>query len=405
MKLVRSRESKRPAKARGDAHTLQVAARGAAPLFARSAGRFLAAALSLLLSAGIAGAQGKPDGGTNSAPSLLQQFKDLISHPPVISNLVFQQKVPMGGGMRPLDGSFAQSTSFEYFQAHWQTNGFLFRRLSSPADVTNLAVAGQLVSWSGHQEALFESIPLLTTWDDRDPSVAGKHISVFFTSHFFLAPLRKVMNLGVMYAEIGGIRWDGNRFHTECQVQRQRLRITGEVFPSSAGRADHLRVRYDFPHETYRYVVRYGYSARSAYAYVPAVITSFWLDNAGRPSQKEIELDQWTILDLRLSDRPLEPALFSPAPFARQNEWPTRSYTNGAFYARMPDGTTVLTGELDARKLRRALSRRFGPAAFYASWAVLNLSILALALAVGAGNSKHGTQPENNEKGKANEKV
>ena len=99
----------------------------------------------------------------------------------------------MGGGIRPLDGSFALSTRFEYFQARWQNNGLLFRRLGSPADVTNLSVAGQLVSWSGHQKALFEPIPLVTTWDDRDPSAAGKRISIFFTSHFFLASIEEYM--------------------------------------------------------------------------------------------------------------------------------------------------------------------------------------------------------------------
>src|SRR6266851_7453899 len=51
-----------------------------------------------------------------SAPatnSLLEQFKAFISSPPPISNVVFQQKVPMKGGARPLDGTFALSTRFD----------------------------------------------------------------------------------------------------------------------------------------------------------------------------------------------------------------------------------------------------------------------------------------------------
>src|SRR5437879_1832702 len=52
-----------------------------------------------------------------STNSPTEQFKAFISSPPVISNLVFQVTVPMEGGARPRDGSFARSTRFEYFQA------------------------------------------------------------------------------------------------------------------------------------------------------------------------------------------------------------------------------------------------------------------------------------------------
>ena len=47
---------------------------------------------------------------TNAAPSLLHQFKDFISHPPLIKNLILAKKIPMNGGMVPLDWSFARST-------------------------------------------------------------------------------------------------------------------------------------------------------------------------------------------------------------------------------------------------------------------------------------------------------
>jgi hypothetical protein len=69
----------------------------------------------------------------------------------------------MGGGPRPLDGTFALSRNYEYFQARWGTNGLLFRRLSKPEDVTNFNAAGELVSWSGHQHVVVEPRGLATT--------------------------------------------------------------------------------------------------------------------------------------------------------------------------------------------------------------------------------------------------
>jgi hypothetical protein len=145
------------------------------------------------------------------AATPLEQFKNFISSPPIIQNLVFQQKAPMEGGARPLDGTFALSTKFDYFQAKYQPDGMLFRRLGQPEDATNFTTPNLLVSVSAHQHALVEPGRRLTAWDDRDPSAAGKTTSVFYTTHFALEPLREIMNLGVMQAGVGSIRWTGDK--------------------------------------------------------------------------------------------------------------------------------------------------------------------------------------------------
>src|SRR5512140_3380177 len=126
----------------------------------------LAAAVSVL---GATPARAGPEVDSGSATSPVEQFKQFLSLPPIITNLVWQQKVPMEGGQRPLDGTFALSTRFDYFQARWQTNGMLFRRLNRPEDATNFTFAGTLVSVSDHQHALVEAGGRMTTWDERDP--------------------------------------------------------------------------------------------------------------------------------------------------------------------------------------------------------------------------------------------
>jgi len=318
---------------------------------------------------------GQPALMTNS---LLEQFKAFISSPPPISNLVFQQKVPMGGGARPLDGTFALSTSFEYFQAKWQTNGMLFRRIGSPLDVTNLTVAGQLVSWSGHQHALFEPTPILTTWDDRDPSVAGKSISIFYTSQCYLDPLREILNLGIMYVGIGAVHWEQNRFRVETRVGDEPLRITGEVIEAGAGPPDRLKVWYAFPGQTNSYELRYGYGVPSRYAYLPSVITNFWLKKEANGKEKQIELDEWRILDLEIAEAPLAAELFDVAAFSRSNHWPRRLYANSSFYERAPNGTLQLTGTLEFHARRPLVPRKVGVAVLYAGGGGLNMAIVAL---------------------------
>ena len=321
----------------------------------------------------------KDQSKTASGPSAVEQFKQFLASPPIIQNLVFQQKVPMGGGMRPLDGSFAFSTSWEYFQAKWQTNGLFFRRLNGPSDVTNFAVAGELVSWSGHEHALVEPTRQITTWDDRDPTVAGKRISVFYTSQFFLDPLKEILNLGIMHAEIGSTRWEGNRFESQRELDEQPLVITGEVFPGSNGPPRAMKVCYRLPHLTNSYVIRYGYDPPLRHPFIPTVMTNLWLSGGSGEVTNEIELNQWRILDFETAEAPLAPEAFSVAPFARRNAWASRVYTNGAIYYVATNGELRLAYPLNPSGMRPTLPpSRTALAAFYTCWGALNVTLFAL---------------------------
>jgi len=360
-----------------DALTVSFQKEGGSISRAVGLGLFLSAALSVGLPLPPLQAGDMP----GSESPALEQFKQFISSPPSIRNLVWQQKVPMEGGQRPLDGTFALSTRFDYFQARWQTNGMLFRRLNRPEDATNYNFAGTLVSVSDHQHALVEPGGHLTTWDDRDPSVSGKNISVFYTTQLALDPLREILNLGTMRAGLGTIRWDGNRFRTECEVDHERLLITGELVPSGDAPPIAMRVCYSFPHQTNRYVLRYGYAPSLKYPFLPATITNFWVTETRRGVETEIELDQWRILALELAEAPPLPAqTFDLAPFQGQSHWATRIYTNGALYTRQTNGTLQFVVSLNAPKAPLIPRFRASPKTVYACWVGLNFGIFALML-------------------------
>jgi hypothetical protein len=335
----------------------------------------------------------RAEDGSNSAPSPVEQFKNFISSPPIIQNLVFQQKVPMESGARPLDGTFALSTRFDYYHGKWQPDGMLFRRLNRPEDATNFTFAGNLVSVSAHQHALVEPGGRLTTWDDRDPSVAGKTISVFYTTQLALDPLREILNLGIMRAGIGTIRWVGDQFRTECEVDHKRVLITGELVPSRDAPPSGMRVCYMFPNMTNRYVLRYGYAPGLKYSFLPAAITNFWVTQSRRGVEKEIELDEWRILALDIAEAPLLAESFNPAPFTGQGEWTTRVYTNGALYTRLTNGMLQFPVSLETPKRPFLPRLRASPRVVYTCWAGLNIAIFALML-----RAKH-TETKQEQKG------
>jgi hypothetical protein len=210
--------------------------------------------------------------------------------------------------------------------------------------------------------------------------VPPKLTSFLYTSHFELDPLREVLNLGIMYAEIGSVRWRGNRFRTECELDSKRVRITGELLPAADGPPIGLKVHYAFPGRALDYLVRYGYEPSAKWTFLPTVITNCWITKDRRGARIEMELDQWRILDLQAANNPLEPGAFDAAPFARQSHWTNHIYTNGGFYERGANGGFRLayTSAISVRP--PAVSSQAGRAAFYACWGGLNLAIFALLL-------------------------
>ncbi len=312
--------------------------------------------------------------------SPLDQFKAFISSPPVIKNIHFQAKVPLDRGIGGLAEGFALSKNYEYFQAAWQPDGVFFRRLNDPSDATNWNVAGQLVSAFNHNHALVETKPQLTTWNDNDPSVKGKKISIFYVRRFFLHPLREILNLGIMHVDIGAVHWEGNRFHLESDDE-EHFTINGEVFASGNEPPDHLNVRYVFQKVTNDYILRYGYSPAFKYPFLPSAITNFWLSKG-----QEIAFDEWKILNLETNEAALTAASFDVTPFLERHKWVVRIYTNGGFYERTTEGNLRYLGLLGSPKptLHSPGIQRIFLRILYPVWIVLNLSIFTLIVRVKA---------------------
>lgn len=323
------------------------------------------------------------------ANSLVQQFMDFISSPPTISNLLFQQKVPMDGGARPFDGSFSRSTRFECFEARWQTNGFLFRWLKNPSDITNSTIGREFVSWSGHRHALVEpNRQYVTTWDDRDPTVAGKNVSIFYSTKFSLEPLRQVLNLGIMDVGIGVIHWTGHGFRVETQDDDQRLTVRGELVTTGYGPPREMLVWYETPIRTNCYSIRYGYTPGGKYPFLPTVITNFWIirDRAG--VETEMELDQWRILDLTTMSTSMAESAFDFEKFARPNNLASRIYTNNAIYNVGTNGTLSLFSTVGQQASFLTSSNRISRAVFYSFWGCANAAVFALFIGAKDRNRK-----------------
>jgi hypothetical protein len=158
-----------------------------------------------------------------------------------------------------------------------------------------------------------------------------------------------------------------------------------------------MRVCYATPRLTNNYVLRYGYAKVGPRvlpaSFIPTAITNFWVTKSPGGVEKEIDLDEWQILDLDLTEAPLPAQTFDLAPFLGQGQLTTHVYTNGALYDRQPNGTLQFAVSLEPPKSPFLPRFRASPRVVYACWAGLNLVIFALLL--GAKSAKNETKTEN----------
>jgi len=120
-------------------------------------------------------------------------------------------------------------------------------------------------------------------------------------------------------------------------------------------------------------VVRYSYSPGVGPSFVPSSITNFWLSEG-----REIELDEWKLLELRTSNASMTAAAFDIQPFLERYPWEVRVYTNDAFYIRATNGALVFEQAFPTFKPVSPWHRLVGRRLFYVPWIALNFAIFLL---------------------------
>ena len=336
-----------------------------------------------------------------SSPSPLEQFKEFIASPPIISNLIVQKKVPTGGGIIPLDGSFAQSTAFEYYQSRLQPGSVFFRKYLTASDETNFVVAGQLVSVFDRQSRVFDGNSQLTTWDDRDPSVLGKRSSIFYSREYYLRTLSEFLNLGLMHSHWGSIRWNGDAFMGEGIIDDEHVILSGELFSTSSGLADRLKVRYTFVQRnaSYDYILRYSFDPPLQFPFLPSCIKNFLILNG-----REIEVGEFRILHLETNSLPMVATAFDVTGFVDHYSWTTRVYTNGSLYVLSTNGTSQFLStfeEVTNPALSGSVQQRHKAfEALYVVWIAINYGFFILFMRVRKLSPLERVQSSINENGK-----
>ncbi len=279
------------------------------------------------------------------------------------------------------DGSFARSTNFALFSAIWQPDAALFWRVKREDQAPRFEPWQSIVSVFGGQYWIISGRNYIETCRAPNGSLDNP---IALSATIRLLTLDEVLQGGVMHVRPGDINWTGNTFVARVPPSPvdSRFTVRGTLMVKS-GRPAQLLVDYSTGRTsadlTARWRIRYLYDKPLAAAFFPSAIRGFAIMEG-----REVEMLEYTVLRLKMAERPQPMAVFDPGPALALHPMPTLFFTDGAMYAMTPGGAPVEIERHPAWGERPALSRETRRVVTLVALAGVSLCFLAFFWRAGA---------------------
>jgi hypothetical protein len=305
----------------------------------------------------------------------LDRFKSFLSAPAVVERLVFSERVlPDSQEPGRFESPVTDSQIFRYYEARWQPGGSFLREIVSPERADDLHTPGLLAAYFDGFSWFHDSFPGRTHFVQFSSEATNSLRSVTILNSIVL---QQVLMFGIMNSEIGSLEWQGNRFRVRRPTRP--LQITCELIASRSGLPDSLHVNYSSVERgNVGWIIRYGYGVADTTEGLPSLLRCFWIDDKNR----EIELKQFTIYNLKTRQTPLEIAAFSADRFKAYNNWQTHLFITNDIYAVSADNTLQRVAKVGSKIADKLQGKPVALhlALTYTVWGTVNASIFVLAL-------------------------
>jgi hypothetical protein len=311
--------------------------------------------------------------------SAVEQFKEFLSHPPPLQEIVFKRKI-LGDieARRPPDGSFARSTNFAFYAAQYLPDSTIVRFQRTPVRLDSPELSGDLYSIANGQHWLVEERKRQAQfWVQPSSGSSAQsntlpHTIQFRSRHFF-----QCLNFGVSHALPATLRWKGNRFEILLDKQSVTpIEIRGELQVDPIhNRANGMRITYQTETSSVDYLIRYHYEQPLSLPYLPNRFQTYLARNGS-----ELEYEDFTILDLKQRDSLISAPSLDIRSLVFSNGYRLFARTNGALYEVEPLGGMRFIQEIGKEgALDADGSRRTKLFQIYAGFGVANFGIFILA--------------------------
>jgi hypothetical protein len=234
---------------------------------------FVSIAASILVTVLLPSASQAADGSPSDKLSQLEKFKEFISSPPVISNLVYETN-PLLLSLTPSKGTWVQ--------ARWQTNGIFWRRFQKSSEIpdegksVSMAVSRFNNEYWGYSDlggSRYYTAPMSaagrTSFEERQVP-ENRYNEAVMMCNSMEDELSSVLNMGIPNLEIGSIRWKSNSFSAISRLARTK--INGTIQLSSNGVPEGIRLVIERGGTNYNYLVEYQYQSPLSLPFIPNII-------------------------------------------------------------------------------------------------------------------------------------
>jgi hypothetical protein len=313
-----------------------------------------------------------------------EAFKQLLSAPPPVAQLVFREKLPpVANEPVPLQGGIEGSTNFALYQLRWQSNGLVVHSLRS----TNQTSAAQRADvgftlWNDTFCFLDIGTNAFVYQLEHQRAQQGQVTPSYDAAWYRVSRYGEVLNLGLSHLWPGTVHWDGDRFTARGIADKKAIYLTGVLSSSSNGLPCELKVAYSNDMNVAHYRIAYEYTPEIQLPF-PGRIRLFF-QNRG----SEIEFRSYELLSLTRAQTPMPRESFAPEALTQTapKSGPMRYLTNGSIYIRLPSGQMLETPAASA-KLSLGREDYHRNRYFYAATALVGASFVFLI--VRTNGSKH----------------
>lgn len=194
---------------------------------------------------------------------LVEEFKGLMEHPPVVGKLVFRVKSPPGQPGVDDEG-------FQTFYAKWQDNAFILQQLMAPdyapGEKSSPTKFDPGLINAGRFENYYWFIAAnnFQEWTDIGEYGIEKSNLVFAVNKRICGSIGDVLNFGVRNAPVGSIKWKGSTFHVVSETDAS-INIEGTLV-SADGKPSKMILKYG----AFEWLVTYFYERPFGMACLPS---------------------------------------------------------------------------------------------------------------------------------------
>jgi hypothetical protein len=326
----------------------------------------------------------KSYGTTNKADkSVVDEFKTFVSSPPPIRTFKYSKSWLDLGRQTVLRDEKVPLLEAE-FQGKWQPRSLILKWGTQLNPDTLKQYPGEaLLAYSETSYWMLTPQRRATHWQETINRIDDIHFahSIYFRQ--IAKEVDELLNMGIMHAPAGTVRWDGNKLSGRGYIPESRTTVTVEgILHTRDDRPESIEVKYVSGIGVWDYRIRYSYETNIGLACLPSRIESFFSG-----SNQFSKLAEWNLSQIDPAEGRLPESSFRIHKAITEAGGKIQIFTNGNWH--MSNALGQLVPVRNVINPVTVASKRTEPMLYYGLVTALGVCAFVLIRGRNQQQSKH----------------